>query len=49
VPNSSGCQPILQAIFESGYEPTAMEFQLLKTAATMAAVVLEFAPLGDLA
>jgi CheY-like chemotaxis protein len=47
VPNGSGGQPILQAIFERDYEPTAMEFQLLKTAATMAAVVLEFAPLSD--
>ena len=47
VPHGSGTQPILQAIFEPDYVPTAVEFQLLKAAATLAAVVLEFAPLGD--
>lgn len=46
VPRGSGPQPILQAIFDPGYAPTAMEFRLLKAAASLAAVVLEFAPLG---
>jgi hypothetical protein len=44
VPHGSGTQPILQAIFEPDYVPTAMDFQLLKAAANLAAVVLEFAP-----
>ena len=44
VPHGSGVRPILQATFEPGYAPTAMEFRLLKAAASLAAVVLEFAP-----
>ena len=44
VPHGSGAQPILQAIFEPDYAPTAMDFRLLKAAANLAAVVLEFAP-----
>ncbi len=44
VPHGSGDQPILQAIFEPDYAPTAMDFRLLKAAASLAAVVLEFAP-----
>jgi hypothetical protein len=44
VPHGSGAQPILQAIFEPDYAPTAMDFRLLKAAASLAAVVLEFAP-----
>ena len=44
VPHGSGVQPILQATFEPGYAPTAMDFRLLKAAASLAAVVLEFAP-----
>jgi hypothetical protein len=44
VPYGSDAQPILQAIFEPDYAPTAMDFRLLKAAATLAAVVLEFAP-----
>ena len=44
VPHGSGAHPILQAIFEPDYSPTAMDFRLLKAAASLAAVVLEFAP-----
>lgn len=44
VPHGSGPRPILQAIFEPDYAPTAMDFRLLKAAASLAAVVLEFAP-----
>jgi CheY-like chemotaxis protein len=44
VPHGSGAQPILQAIFEPDYAPTSMDFRLLKAAASLAAVVLEFAP-----
>lgn len=47
VPWGSGQQPVLQAIFDRDYSPTAMEFRLLKAAASLAAVVLEFAPLGS--
>jgi hypothetical protein len=43
IPYGSGSQPILQAIFEPGYAPTAAEFHLLKAAAKLAAVVMEFA------
>lgn len=46
VPQGSDKQPILQAIFEPGYAPTAEEFRLLKAAASLAAVVLELAPLS---
>ena len=44
IPHGSGARPILQAIFEPDYSPTAMDFRLLKAAASLAAVVLEFAP-----
>jgi CheY-like chemotaxis protein len=44
VPHGSGAQPILQAIFEPDYVPTDTDFRLLKAAASLAAVVLEFAP-----
>jgi hypothetical protein len=44
VPHGSGARPILQAIFEPDYAPTAKDFRLLKAAASLAAVVLEFAP-----
>lgn len=37
-------QPILQAIFEPDYAPSAMDLRLLKAAASVAAIVLEFAP-----
>lgn len=47
VPQGSDNQPILQAIFEPGYAPTIMEFRLLKAAASLAAVVLELAPLSE--
>jgi CheY-like chemotaxis protein len=45
VPQASGRTPILQATFDRDYRPSPMEFRLLKAAATLAAVVLEFAPL----
>jgi hypothetical protein len=44
VPHGSRPQPILQAIFEPDYVPTDTDFRLLKAAASLAAVVLEFAP-----
>jgi hypothetical protein len=47
VPQASGGGPVLQAIFEPDHRPSAAEFRLLKAAAGLAAVVLEFAPLGD--
>lgn len=47
VPRASGSRPILQAIFEPDYQPSAMEFRVLKAAASVAAVVLEFAPLSE--
>ncbi|MGH9311597.1 MAG: PilZ domain-containing protein [Vicinamibacterales bacterium] len=47
VPRASGSRPILQAIFEPNYQPSAMEFRVLKAAASVAAVVLEFAPLSE--
>jgi hypothetical protein len=47
VPRASGARPILQAVFEPDYEPSAMEFRLMKAAAGVAAVILEFAPLRD--
>jgi CheY-like chemotaxis protein len=46
VPRSSGRRAVLQAIFEPDYQPSAAEFKLLKAAASLAAVVLEFAPRG---
>ncbi len=47
VPGTSDSQPVLQAIFEPNHQPSAIEFRFLKAAATLAAVVLEFAPLAD--
>ncbi|MCA1562282.1 MAG: hypothetical protein LC804_19090 [Acidobacteria bacterium] len=47
VPQGSNNQPILQAIFEPGYAPTVEEFRLLRAAASLAAVVLELAPLSE--
>ncbi len=44
VPYGSGDRLILQAIFDPGHVPTALEFKLLKAAASLAAVVLEFVP-----
>jgi CheY-like chemotaxis protein len=45
VPRPSGSRPILQAVFEPDYQPSAMEFRLMKAAAGVAAVILECAPL----
>jgi CheY-like chemotaxis protein len=47
VPVASESQPVLQAIFEPDHQPSAVEFRFLKAAASLAAVVLEFAPLAD--
>jgi CheY-like chemotaxis protein len=48
VPQADGRTPFLQVTFNRDYRPSAMEFRLLKAAASLAAVVLEFAPLeGD--
>jgi DNA-binding NarL/FixJ family response regulator len=47
VPQGSGPSPILQATFDRDYRPSPMEFRLLKAAASLAAVVLEFAPLDS--
>jgi PilZ domain-containing protein len=44
VPHGGGDKTILQAIFDPDYIPTAMDFRLLKASASLAAVVLEFAP-----
>ena len=44
VPHGTGERPILQAIFDPEHIPSAMDFRLLKAAANLAAVVLEFAP-----
>jgi hypothetical protein len=45
VPQTSGRAHILQATFDRDYRLSPMEFRLLKAAASLAAVVLEFAPL----
>jgi hypothetical protein len=47
VPTGAGSQPILQATFERNHTPTAKQLQLLKAAAIMAAVVLEFEPFDE--
>jgi hypothetical protein len=47
VPRASGSRPILQAVFEPDYQPSAMEFKIMKAAAGVAAVILECAPLFD--
>lgn len=47
VPVASDRQPILQMIFEPKRAPSAQEFKLLKAAASLAAVVVEFAPLEE--
>jgi hypothetical protein len=49
IPLSSDRQPILQMIFEPKRPPSAQEFKLLKAATNLAAVVLEYAPLEELA
>jgi hypothetical protein len=46
VPGGSG-SPVLQATFERNSPPSALDFKLLKAAASLAAVVLEFAPLTE--
>jgi hypothetical protein len=46
VSTGSGQPQILQAVFEPGYEPSAMEFRFMRAAANIAAAVLEFAPVS---
>jgi CheY-like chemotaxis protein len=43
IPYGTDAQPILQAVFEPDYAPTSTEFHLLKAAANLAAVVLQYA------
>lgn len=47
VPTGSGASPILQATFDPNYRPSPLEYRLLKAAASLAAVVLEFAPFEE--
>jgi CheY-like chemotaxis protein len=47
IPSRGTHAAILQATFESDRPPTPGEFKLLKAAATLAAVVLEFAPVDQ--
>lgn len=47
VPGRSARQPILQAIYARNRAPSTAEFKLLRTAANLAAVVLEFAPIEE--
>jgi CheY-like chemotaxis protein len=49
VPHESGVQAVMQVVFERNHQPSAQEFKLLKAAAGMAGVVLEFAPLQETA
>jgi hypothetical protein len=46
VPAGSG-SAVLQTTFERGRPPSPMEFKVLKAAANLAAVLLEFAPLDS--
>jgi CheY-like chemotaxis protein len=49
VPQESGVSAVLQVVFEHGHQPSASDFKLLKAAAGVAGVVLEFAPLQETA
>jgi hypothetical protein len=49
VPHESGVSAIMQVVFERHHQPSATEFKLLKAAAGVAGVVLEFAPLQETA
>ena len=42
VPTRSGAPAILPAMFSPGYAPSDLDFKLLKAAAGLAAVVLQF-------
>jgi hypothetical protein len=42
IPTGVGAQPVLQAMFAPGSEPTDLDFRLLKAAAGFAAVALDF-------
>jgi hypothetical protein len=47
VPHESGVSAIMQVVFERHHQPSSNEFKLLKAAAGVAGVVLEFAPLQE--
>ena len=47
IPSAAGSEHGLHAVFERGRRPTAVEFRLLKAAASLAAVVLDLAPSGE--
>jgi CheY-like chemotaxis protein len=47
VPHESGVSAIMQVVFERHYQPSSNEFKLLKAAAGVAGVILEFAPLQE--
>ena len=49
VPHESGVSAIMQVVFERHHQPSSHEFKLLKAAAGVAGVVLEFAPLQETA
>jgi hypothetical protein len=49
VPHESGVNAIMQVVFERHHQPSSNEFKLLKAAAGIAGVVLEFAPLQETA
>ena len=49
VPHESGVSAIMQVVFERHHQPSSNEFKLLKAAAGVAGVVLEFAPLQETA
>jgi CheY-like chemotaxis protein len=49
VPHESGVNAIMQVVFERHHQPSSNEFKLLKAAAGVAGVVLEFAPLQETA
>lgn len=49
VPHESGVNAIMHVVFEPHHQPSATEFKLLKAAAGIAGVVLEFAPLQETA
>ena len=49
VPHESGVNAILQVVFARDHQPSSSEFKLLKAAAGVAGVVLEFSPLQETA
>ena len=49
IPTSTGPDYGLHIVFERGYRPTAAEFRLLKSAASLASVVIDLAPAAETA